>query len=98
MADRGVLVHHTTIMSGVHHYGVIFQMLWHWHKQSTSQSWRVDETYIKVNDSWTYLYRAIDNQGLILGLSLRKQRDYLVAYHILKRLLKGYGHQYPSSS
>ena len=27
MADRGVSVHHTTIMRWVHHYGTISQML-----------------------------------------------------------------------
>lgn len=92
MADRSVSVHHTTIMRWVHHYGAIFKILWHRHKQPTSQSWRVDETYIKVNGIWGYLYRAIDNQGLTLDFSLRKQRDYLAAYHFLKRLLKAYGH------
>ncbi|MBS0979115.1 IS6 family transposase, partial [Levilactobacillus brevis] len=91
MADRGVSLHHTTIMRWVHHYDAIFQMLWRRHKQSTSQSWRVDETYIKINGSWNYLYRAIDNQGLTLDFSLRKQQDYLAAYHFLKRLLKDHG-------
>ncbi len=64
MADREV--RHTTIMRWGHHYGTIFQMLWRRRKQSTSQSWWADETYIKVNGSWNYLYRAIDNQGLTL--------------------------------
>lgn len=41
MPDRGVSVHHTTIMRWIHHYGAIFQMLWRRHKQSTSQSWRL---------------------------------------------------------
>ncbi len=27
-------------------------------------SWRVDETYIKVKGQWVYLYRAVDKQGL----------------------------------
>lgn len=87
MADRGVSVHHTTTMRWVHHYDAIFRRLWSRHRQATSQSWRVGETYIKVNGSWNYLYRAIDNQGLTLDFSLRKQRDYLAAYHFLKRLL-----------
>ena len=26
-------------------------------------SWRVDETYIKVRDQWVYLYRAVDKEG-----------------------------------
>lgn len=90
MADRGVSGHHATIMRWFHHYGAIFQVLWR-HKQATSQSWRIAETYIKVNGSWNYLYRAIDNQVLTLDFSLRKQRDYPAAYHFLKQLLKAYG-------
>ncbi len=91
MADRGCFGTPYNDHAWVRHYGAIFQMLWRRHKQSTSQSWRVDETYIKINGSWNYLYRATDNQGLTLDFSLRKQRDYLAAYHFLKRLLKAYG-------
>jgi hypothetical protein len=29
------------------------------------RSWYVDETYIKVNGRWCYLYRAIDRTGVI---------------------------------
>ena len=28
LRDRGITVHHTTIMRWVHHYGPIFQVLW----------------------------------------------------------------------
>ena len=85
LCDRGVSVHHTTIMRWVHHYGPIFRVLWHRHKQSASQSWQMNETYIRVKGSWCYQYRAVDNQGLTLDFSLRKYRDYQSAYHFLKR-------------
>ena len=29
----------------------------------TNRSWRVDETYLKIADRWTYLYRAVDSTG-----------------------------------
>ena len=32
-------------------------------RKSTSASWRVDETNIKVKESWRYYYRAIDKYG-----------------------------------
>jgi IS6 family transposase len=28
-----------------------------------NQSWRVEETYIRVAGRWTYLYRAVDSSG-----------------------------------
>ena len=28
-----------------------------------NESWRVDETYIKIKGTWTYLYRAVDCEG-----------------------------------
>ena len=33
------------------------------HKRPVGASWRMDETYIKVNGVWKYLYRAVDKQA-----------------------------------
>ena len=33
------------------------------HLKPANKSWRVDETYIRVKDKWTYLYRAVDSTG-----------------------------------
>src|SRR3954470_12186353 len=32
-------------------------------KKAVGNSWRMDETYIKVKGAWMYLYRAVDKQG-----------------------------------
>lgn len=39
----------------------------------------MDETYIKVKGTWTYLYRAIDKCGKTLDLMLSKRRDKAAA-------------------
>ena len=49
MRDRGIFVHHTTLMRWLQHYSPIMRALWRKRHRSTSKSWRMDETYIKIN-------------------------------------------------
>jgi putative transposase len=39
------------------------------------RSWYVDETYVKVNGAWCYLYRAIDRDGNLVDSMLSETRD-----------------------
>jgi IS6 family transposase len=60
MAEKGVKVDHTTIMRWVHQYSPEIEQKIRKHLRSTNDSWRVDETYIKVKGESKYLYRAVD--------------------------------------
>ncbi|WP_430436141.1 DDE-type integrase/transposase/recombinase [Photobacterium phosphoreum] len=48
-----------------------------------SDSWRIDETYIKVKGRWANYYRAVDNFGnvnyfyLILNRDEAAEKDFL---------------------
>jgi putative transposase len=42
-------------------------------------SWYVDETYIKVEDGWCYLYRAIDRSGTLVDVMFSEHRDMAAA-------------------
>lgn len=86
MRDRGVFVHHTTLMRWIHHYAPILRALWKKRRHSTSKSWRMDETYINVKGKWRYLYRAIDDQGLTLDFQslfsvFAEQPNFRYAWH-----------------
>ncbi|EOQ07456.1 transposase [Bacillus cereus VDM021] len=48
MEERGLSVSHTTIMRWVHQYGPELDKRIRRHLKQTNDSWRVDETYIKV--------------------------------------------------
>ena len=48
-------------------------------KKPASSSWRMDETYIKINGKWVYLYRAVDSCGNTIEFLLRKYRDAVAA-------------------
>src|SRR5919112_2579080 len=39
------------------------------------RSWYVDETYIKVQGRWCYLYRAIDRSGALVDVMFSEHRD-----------------------
>jgi transposase, IS6 family len=45
------------------------------HLKTTTDSWRVDETYVKVKGVWMYLYRAVDSDGTSLEFLLSATRD-----------------------
>jgi putative transposase len=43
------------------------------------RSWYVDETYVKVQGRWCYLYRAIDTSGALVDVRLSEARDMAAA-------------------
>jgi len=63
MAERGVIVNHITIMRWVHQYSPEIEKKVKRHLRPTKDSWRVDDTYIKVKGEWKYFYRAVDSNG-----------------------------------
>jgi putative transposase len=43
------------------------------------KSWYVDETYVRVQGQWQYLYRAIDRDGNLVDVRLSDTRDLAAA-------------------
>jgi len=43
------------------------------------RSWYVDETYLKVEGRWCYLYRAIDSSGALVDVMFSERRDMAAA-------------------
>src|SRR3954466_6573222 len=63
MAERGLSVDHTTIYRWVQHYAPVLEKKCRAKLKQTNDSWRVDETYVKVKGQWMYLYRAVDSDS-----------------------------------
>ena len=60
------------------------------HLKQTNDSWRVDETYIKVKGQWMYLYRAVDSEGNTIDFYLSKTRDQEAAKRFFKKALRSF--------
>jgi transposase-like protein len=63
MQERGVVVDHSSINRWAIRFLPLLEKVFRKHKHAVGSSWRMDETYIKVNGTWKYLYRAVDKQG-----------------------------------
>ena len=71
MAEREVKVDHTTLIRWVHRYSPKIERKVRGYLNPTNDSWRVDETYIKVKSEWKSLYRAVDSAGNTVDFMLR---------------------------
>ena len=49
----------------------------------TNDSWRMDETYIRVKGKWRYLYRAVDSSGATIDFFLSARQDAAAAERFL---------------
>lgn len=89
--DRGIEVGHTTVYRWVQEYSQVIYCLWKKRNRKAGDSWRMDETYIKVKGKQYYLYRAIYSSGVTLNICLRKKSDSQATYTFFKRLIKKFG-------
>ncbi|MDR4328240.1 MULTISPECIES: IS6 family transposase [Bacillus] len=90
MEERGLSISHTTIMRWVHQYGPELDKRIRRYLKQTNDSWRVDETYIKVKGQWMYLYRAVDSQGNTIDFCLSKTRNQKAAKRFFKKALRSF--------
>jgi transposase, IS6 family len=87
MRERGLHVDHTTIYWWVQYYAPELEKRSRPHLKACNDSWRVDETYIKVKKVWMYLYRAVDSEGNTLEFLLSPTRDAQAAKHFFLKAL-----------
>jgi IS6 family transposase len=75
MAERGIEIDHTTIMRWVHQYSPEIEKKARRYLKSTNDSWRMDETYIKIKGEYKYLFRAVDSDGKTIDFMLSAKRN-----------------------
>jgi transposase-like protein len=89
MQERGVEVDHTTLYRWVQQYAPEIEKRLRWYyRPRLGESWKVDETYIKVKGKWKYLYRAITKSGDTLDFYLSSTRNAKAAKRFLGKVLR----------
>ena len=91
MAERGVAVDHSTIHRWAMKMLPVLAAVCRRRKLPVANSWRMDETYVKVGGQWKYLYRAVDKVGDTIDFLLRAKRDHAAARAFFERAIDLHG-------
>lgn len=89
---RGAKIDHATLQRWVIKFAPLIDIEVRKRKKLVGKSWRMDETYIKVNGEWVYLYRAVDSAGNTIEFLLRKYRDAAAAKAFFRKAFKHNGY------
>ena len=84
---RGIKLERSTIYRWVQEYAPEICKRTKQFLKKTCDSWKLDETYVKIKGRWHYLYRAIDKHGDTLDWMLSNRRNKQAAKRFFKKLL-----------
>ncbi len=91
MMIRGAEIDHSTLQRWVKRFVPLIDKRVRRRKKPVNGSWRMDETYIKLNGKWVYLYRAVDKEGNTIDFLLRSRRNAIAAKAFFKKAFKENG-------
>ena len=64
-----------TVYRWVPWFAPLFDDVARFARHSPGDRWSVDETYVKINGVWRYVYRAVDQCGQVIDVLVSKRRD-----------------------
>jgi transposase-like protein len=88
LGKRGVEVDHVTVYRWVQRFTPLLADAARFARHSPGDRWVVDETYVKVNGVWRYVYRAVDQHGQVIDVLLTTRRDAAAARRFFTRALR----------
>lgn len=91
MAERGIVVDHSTLHRWVIRLVPLLDKAFRLHKRHPGRRWRMDETYIKIRGQWKYLYRAVDTAGHTIDFLLTARRDAAAALRKKRKAVRHHG-------
>jgi transposase-like protein len=87
LVERGVEVDHVTVFRWVQRFTPLLADAARFCRHSPGDRWFVDETYVKVNGIWRYVYRAVDQYGQVIDVLVSGRRDADAARRFFRRAL-----------
>ncbi|HJS84420.1 MAG TPA: IS6 family transposase [Acetobacteraceae bacterium] len=89
LAERGITVTHESIRHWCQKFGRGFARKLRRRRPKPGDTWRLDEVYLRINGILHYLWRAVDQHGVVLDTLVQDRRNATAAKRFFKRLLTG---------
>jgi putative transposase len=91
LLERGLNIDHSTVNRWVVEYSPQLAENFKKKKKIVNNSWRMDETYVKVKGVWMYQYRAVDKEGQTIDCYFSNRRDKKAAISFFVKAIKSSG-------
>src|ERR671912_1995620 len=88
LAARGILVSHETVRQWALKFGQAFANQIRRRLPRAGDKWHLDEVVITIAGKKHWLWRAVDQDGLVLDVLVQSRRDKRAAERLLRKLLK----------
>jgi putative transposase len=88
MLERGVIVSYESIRRWCVKFGQQYANTLRRRQPRPGDKWHQDEVFIKINGERKYLWRAVDQDGNVLGLLVHNHRDKAAAKRFFRPLMK----------
>jgi putative transposase len=88
LAPRGIVVSHETVRRWALKFGQAFANRIRRRLPRAGDKWHLDEVAIKIAGVEHWLWRAVDQTGVVLDVLVQSRRDKRAAKRLLRKLLK----------
>ena len=89
LAERGVFLTYETVRRWCRKFGESFADSMRRRRPRPGDRWHLDEVFIRIQGVQHYLWRAVDQNGVVLDILVQSRRNTKAAKRFFKRLLKG---------
>src|ERR687895_1363366 len=88
LAARGIVVSHETVRQWALKFGREFANRLRRRLPQAGDKWHLDEVAIRIAGVTHWLWRAVDQSGMVLDVLVQRRRDRKAAKRLLRKLLK----------
>src|SRR5215204_5928348 len=88
LAARGIIVSHESVRQWALKFGQTFANRIRRRLPAAGDKWHLDEVVVKIAGVKHWLWRAVDQDGLVLDILVQSRRDKRAAKRLLRKLLK----------